>query len=263
LDDVTYKKLLEMGTAGQEFASQLLSQGKPAVDSINKLDGQLAGAAGDIGKSAGSSMYDAAIQAAKGFVDGFKAEQDEIRKLMTGIAKSMVIALKAALGIKSPSRVFAELGQFSVQGLAEGLAASSGLVQAAASGIGDDAATALTDSLSNISDRVQNGINTDVTITPVLDLTQVQKDAGKIQDLSNVVPITAAASYGQAAAISDTTQATAAAQADVAAQPTIEVKLEQNNTSPKALDDVEIYRNTRNQLSQVKSALGLVSQPIA
>jgi uncharacterized transporter YbjL len=93
----------------------------------------------------------------------------------------------------------------------------------------------------------------------VLDLTQVQKDASKIQDLTNVTPITAAASYGQAAAISSETQATAATQADATAKPTIEVKLEQNNTSPKALDDIEIYRQTKNQLSQVKSALGLVT----
>jgi hypothetical protein len=259
LDDVTYKKLLEMGTSGQEFASQLLSQGKPAVDSINKLDGQLAGAAGDIGKNAGNSMYNAAIQAAKGFVDGFKAEEKEIRDLMTGIAKSMVTALKSALGIKSPSRVFASIGGFSVQGLADGLTASSGLVQDAAAGVGNDAADALTNSLANVSERVQNGINTDLTITPVLDLTQVQRDASKIQDLTNVTPITAAASYGQAAAISSETQAAAAAQADATAKPTIEVKLEQNNTSPKALDDIEIYRQTRNQLSQVKSALGLVT----
>jgi hypothetical protein len=96
-----------------------------------------------------------------------------------------------------------------------------------------------------------------VTITPVLDLSQVQKDASKIQDLSNVIPITAAASYGQAAAISDQTQASAAAQAEADAQKVVNFNFEQKNESPKALDEVEIYRNTKNQLSQVKSALGL------
>jgi tape measure domain-containing protein len=257
LDDETFKKLLSMGTAGQEFASQLLSGGKGSIDQINALDKQLQSASGALAKNAANSLYNAGIDAAKGLVDGLKKQQSEIRRAMEAIAKAMIMALKNQLGIRSPSRVFAELGANSAQGLADGIANSSNLVTKAAANIGDDAASALTDSLANIADRVQNGINTDVTITPVLDLSQVQKDASKIQDLSNVIPITAAASYGQAAAISDQTQASAAAQAEADAQKVVNFKFEQKNESPKALDEVEIYRNTKNQLSQVKSALGL------
>jgi hypothetical protein len=40
---------------------------------------------------------------------------------MLKIAKSMQSAIKKALGIRSPSRVFAELGQFVPQGLAQGI----------------------------------------------------------------------------------------------------------------------------------------------
>jgi tape measure domain-containing protein len=259
LDDATYKKLLDMGVAGQGFASQLLAGGQGAVDQINSLDTQLTSVAGDLGKNAANSLYNAGIQTAQGFVDGLKQEQKDIREVMTGIAKSMVMALKLALGIKSPSRVFAELGVFTAQGLAEGLSASSNLVQDSAAGLGNDAADALTNSLSNVADSVQNGINTDITITPVLDLSQVKKDASQIQDLSNVVPITAAASFGQAAAISDQQQAASDAGQAAGGDTIIDVKLEQNNTSPKALDDIEIYRQTKNQLSQVKGALGLAT----
>jgi hypothetical protein len=260
LDDTTYKKLLAMGTSGQEFASQLLAGGKGSIDQINALDAQLGKAASDLGNQAGRQLYDAGIQAAEGLVKGLQNKQAEIRKTMEDIASSLVHALKHMLGIRSPSQVMMELGQFTAQGLADGITGASKLVQDAASSVGNDAADALTNSLANISSRVQNGIDTDVTITPVLDLTQVQKDASKIQDLTNVVPITAAASYGQAAAISDQTQAQAAAAAVADSAPkTIEFNFEQKNESPKALDDVEIYRQTKNQLSQVKSALGLVT----
>ena len=37
----------------------------------------------------------------------------------------------------------------------------------------------------------------------------------------------------------------------------VSFRFEQNNYSPEALSDLEIYRQTRNQLSQVKDALGL------
>jgi hypothetical protein len=258
LDDATYEKLLAQGTAGQEFASQLLRSGPTGIAAINELDKKLAAASSKLAENAAKALVTAGDQAAQGLITGLQTRQAEIRATMESIAGTMIAAIKSQLGIKSPSQVFAEIGKFSAQGLAGGLTASSNLVKDAAAGVGDGAAEALTKSLAGISESVQNGINTDVTITPVLDLSQVRKDASEIDDLSNVVPITAAASYGQASAISE--EARAAAEAQASAQPGIEIKLEQNNTSPKALDEVEIYRRTNNQLSQVKSALGLVSQ---
>jgi len=41
-----------------------------------------------------------------------------------------------------------------------------------------------------------------------------------------------------------------------AVQPPV-VKFEQNNYSPESLSHVEIYRHTKNQLSQVKRGVGL------
>jgi uncharacterized protein CbrC (UPF0167 family) len=260
LDDQTYQKLLEKGTAGQEFASQLLRGGPNAINQVNQLDQKLASAAATLADNAAKELYNAGQQAAIGLVKALQDKQTEIRQTMEFIAASMVDAIKKQLRIKSPSRVFAEIGAFTVQGLADGLTASTNQVTDAASSLGDEAAAALTDSLTNISERVQNGIDTDVTITPVLDLTQVQKDASKIQDLTNVTPITAAASYGQATAISSEQAAAAAAQADSQGPQAPVVQLEQNNYSPKALDDIEIYRQTKNQLSTVKSALGLVTK---
>jgi hypothetical protein len=71
-----------------------------------------------------------------------------------------------------------------------------------------------------------------------------------------VTPITAAASYGQASLIS---AEQLAAQTEELAVPLggTSVKFEQNNYSPEALTEIEIYRQTKNQLSQLKSALSL------
>jgi hypothetical protein len=218
------------------------------------LDTQLANAAMGLATDAGRNLYDAGIAAAQGLVDGLQAKQNEIRAAMERIANSMIQAIKSQLGIRSPSRIFAEIGKFSVQGMADGIRASSKFVRDAATSVGNEAADALTNSLANISDRIQNDIDTDLTITPVLDLSQVQKDASQIQGLADVIPITAATSFGQAAAISQESQVR---DTQVGDAKIIEFNFEQNNTSPKTLDDVEIYRQTNNQLAQVKSTLGL------
>jgi archaellum component FlaC len=258
LDDRTYKKLLEKGTAGTEFASQLLAKGADGIAQINKLDADLAKVSTSIAQKAGFDLYQAGINAAQGLVNGLQQKQSVIQKAMQHLADGMVWALKRRLGIRSPSKIFAALGQNSGQGLADGLSNSSKLVQDAATGVGDGAATALTNSLANVSNLVLDSIDSQPTVTPVLDLTQFQKDASTMQDLTNVVPITAAASYGQASAISQQSQADDSALAD-STQPVSQFTFEQNITSPKALDDVEIYRQTRNQLSQVKSALGVTT----
>jgi hypothetical protein len=70
-------------------------------------------------------------------------------------------------------------------------------------------------------------------------------------------PVVASASLDQASAISLEKTALDAAQAAEVAQAGPSFQFEQNNYSPEALSDVEIYRKTNNQLSQVKSALGL------
>jgi hypothetical protein len=122
-----------------------------------------------------------------------------------------------------------------------------------------DAANGLTsavaDSLNKMPDMLGGLADLNPTITPVLDLTNVQQGAKKLSDLTNVTPITAAASFGQASAISQAQQAAADAQA--ASTPGTTFTFEQNNYSPKALSEVEVYRQTKNQLAQAKSALGL------
>jgi len=250
LDDTTYKKLLEKGTSGQEFAEQLLASGKSGVDEINKLNSEMLAQATNISNQAVKELYAAGIQAAQGLVDGLKAKRADLQKEMDNLADMMVRSIKRQLKIKSPSEVFAEIGKFISQGLARGLDSSDAAVAAAQLG---------KDTLSAISSAITDDIEVDPVITPVLDLSKVQREAKNLDGLTNVTPITAAASFGQAATISaekarvETTATTQGGQAG----PTFEYT--QNNYSPEKLSDVEIYRQTKNQLAQVKSALGLVS----
>ena len=253
LDDATYRMLLEEGTDGQAFAQALVDAGPDAIANINKLDGDIDGAASSLGDNAAINLYKAGEQAAKGLIAGLEAEKANLEKLMTDLANTMVKALKRKLKIKSPSEVFAEIGQQSMEGMAKGFSDSSDVMTDAIDDAAIDAMTAMKASMQDISGMV---IDTNPVITPILDLTQVKSKAAELAALTNTVPITAAASYGQASSIS-AAQLTAQTQADKDAAMGAAVQFQQNNYSPTALSEVEIYRQTKNQLSQLKSALDL------
>jgi predicted nucleic acid-binding Zn-ribbon protein len=256
LDDVTYQKLLSEGPTDQRFAEQLLSGGKTAVNSLNTLDAQLATVSQTLATNAGNNLYKAGIQGAEGIVKGLQDKESDIRKEMAKIGRQMLAALKKSLGIKSPSEEFAEIGKSSMEGMAKGFTDSTKVVTDAVDSAAKDALTAMKQSMSGIADGVAAEIDPNPVITPILDLSQVRTQAQELSALTNTVPITAAASYGHATSISASTPTTQADETNVS-QAAPSVTFEQNNYSPEALSDVEIYRQTKNQLSQLRMALAL------
>jgi tape measure domain-containing protein len=249
LDDKTYKALLDAGPkAGMAFAKGLLAAGKPAIDQISALDVRLDTAAGTLADNAAKELYDVGDKAAQGFVLGLQNRQTEILAAMDRIADGMVDRIKKKLKIKSPSEVFAELGQLSMEGMAKGLEDSTGLVTDAADQAAKDALTAMEQSMRDISDVVTDQLEANPVITPILDLSQVKAKQAELAALTTGV------SSGYAASIST---GTAAVEETNVAPGGTSFKFEQNNYSPEALTDIEIYRQTKNQLSQIKAALAL------
>ncbi|MFL5660110.1 MAG: tape measure protein [Ktedonobacteraceae bacterium] len=247
LDDTTYQMLLEQGTAGQQFADQLLAGGKPAIDQINALDTNLATAAKTLGDTAAHNLYDAGIKAAQGLIKGLKSQKSVIRQMMTDLADAMIKAIKKKLRIKSPSEIFAEVGNFVTRGLAQGLRDSSE-AKVAATKLGEDVLTAM-------SGAISDNLDVDPVISPVLDLTNVEREAGKLDGMLPTTTIAATTSLDQASRISDREAALQAVAAQ--AVPATTVTLHQNNYSPEPLSNIELYRQTNNQLSRIKSLVGV------
>jgi tape measure domain-containing protein len=252
LDDKTYQMLLDQGPSAINFAKQILAGGKPMVDQINALDGQLDTAAAGLADNAAKELYDVGKKTAQGFVKGLQDHKDEILKVMDGIADGMVERIKKKLKIKSPSEVFAQIGVQSMEGMAQGFSDSSAMTDAV-DDVAQDALDAMRKNMRDISGVVSEHLDVNPVITPILDLTQVQSKSAELAALTNV---NAVASFGHASAISSERAKTEADQVAAVANGSV-VKFEQNNFSPKALTAVEIYRQTKNQLSQAKSALAL------
>jgi hypothetical protein len=256
LDDATYQKLLDDGTMDAAFAEQLLAGGRTAVESLNTLDANLMKVSKTLAKNAGDNLYQAGIDAAEGLVQGLKSKRSDIRHTMEEIARDILTALKKELKIKSPSEEFAQIGTYSMEGLAKGFTDSSDVVAGAIDDAAADALTAMKKSIQGLNNVVAEELDPNLVLTPILDLTQVREQSQELASLANVTPITAATSYGQAAIISS--QQTASQEAAIEVAPTgTSVVFEQNNYSPESLSEIDIYRQTKNQLSQLKSALAL------
>ncbi|MFJ8081961.1 phage tail tape measure protein [Streptomyces sp. NPDC096205] len=114
---------------GAEAAAALANADKGTIAQINSTQAQIVKAAGTAGTVAGDALYGAGIHAAKGLVQGLKAEHKAIENAMIDIALGMQKALKKALGIKSPSRVLADqVGRWIPPGVVAGIQRSQPLL---------------------------------------------------------------------------------------------------------------------------------------
>ncbi len=179
--------------------------------------------------------------------------------------------VKDVLGIESPSKVMRELGLNIGQGLGLGIMDSKKYTSDAskdlASSVIDnmyvsdkDLANQTIQSIKNalamVSSDLGNMDEFNPTITPVLDLTEVQRDALSLNSIFAMSPLSASASYNQASLISTAENQRANAEASVSS--TQEVNFNQVINSPTALSTNDIYRQTRSQIALAKKELSLV-----
>lgn len=82
-------------------------------------------------------FFNAGKNLIQGFIDGIKNLKEQAISSVTGIATSAVDKFKTLLGIRSPSTVFAEIGGYIDQGLANGITAAISYVTTAMQGVVD------------------------------------------------------------------------------------------------------------------------------
>ncbi len=110
----------EQGTA---YAEALATASPAAIREMNRLQGRIASSSTSLGRETSRRMYGAGVAAARGFLRGMQSLVRQIASNAARLGREMVRAIKRALGIKSPSRVFRTIGVQTMQGLARGLAA--------------------------------------------------------------------------------------------------------------------------------------------
>lgn len=121
LPGVFLQQLVNAGLDGAYTAAALVRANDNDFAAIQSLTTQLNTQATGLGSDAGAVLYDSGIAAAQGLIKGLQSQESAVEAQMLRIAKAMQAAIKKALGIRSPSQVFAELGRQIPRGMAVGV----------------------------------------------------------------------------------------------------------------------------------------------
>lgn len=84
-----------------------------------------------------AKLMQTGIDMINGLINGALSLEAVVQEKIMGIASSIMGTFKSALGIASPSKVFAQFGEFTMQGLAGGLESSQGAPLQQITGVGD------------------------------------------------------------------------------------------------------------------------------
>jgi hypothetical protein len=197
--------------------------------------------------------HDLAEAIIEGLVSGITGLGSGVRDALLGVAKDAFQAAKDFFHVGSPSKLMEELGKWVDLGFAGGIDKHSNQVDKSFEDMGDSAVTTMQTTMSRLSDLVSGEMEFNPVIAPVIDLTAVKAGADKMSSMLAAKPLTTDVSFSQAASISAIRQPVSETAASTSENP--QIVFEQNNYSPKALSPLEIYRNTRSQISLAKEAL--------
>ncbi|RAI79665.1 hypothetical protein BFS35_010995 [Macrococcoides goetzii] len=136
LNKDTLKEILDAGIEqGSVIAKGLFVGGQDAIKQVNILQSQINKASANMGDANAKHFYQAGVDAAKGIVNGLKAQEKYLKSVAVKIADVISSTIKKRLKIHSPSRVMLDLMRYVGAGLVNGLNTAAKLSAKAASAI--------------------------------------------------------------------------------------------------------------------------------
>ena len=128
-------------------------------------------------------FLNAGKNAVTGFINGIKSMVGKVGDAAKSIGSTASSKLKSFLGIHSPSKLFEQYGKYTDLGFVNGLLTFKNKVSDASEKIGITAIDAMSNSLKDISDSVNEEADLNPVISPVIDLTGVKKSAGELDTM--------------------------------------------------------------------------------
>lgn len=193
-----------------------------------------------------TDFYNAGKYLVEGFAAGITANTYMAEARARAMARAAAAAAEAELDINSPSKVGYRIGGFFGMGFVNSLIDYADKSYDAGTSVAKSAKEGLRNAVSKIGDFIENGIDSQPTIRPLLDLSDVTEGAGRLSALL---------SRNQAMKISAGMEREGGSVVqNGGTTPTSgnNYNFTQNNYSPKALSRIDIYRQTKNQFSALK-----------
>ncbi len=175
-------------------ATALLDKGRQLIGGlVNGIKGKISAVGSAIrsainaAKSAASGAASALVSAGRnlinGLASGIRSGISAAKAAISSGISSVVNKAKAILKIHSPSRVFMEIGRYTVLGLAKGLTKYASVADKPAEGLAQTVINSTNKALSAASKVLNSDMDANPVITPVMDLSNVQSGASAINNL--------------------------------------------------------------------------------
>lgn len=182
----------------------------------------------------------------EGFADGISENTYRAEAKARAMARAAAEAAEDELGEHSPSRVGYHIGDFFGLGFVNAIGTYAVKAYNASAEMADSAKTGLGNAIAKVKDMIDNGVDGQPTIRPILDLSDVEEKSHRLNTLFSrsqalTVSTGIAAARGRNLQNEDTNPNTGNS-----------YNFTQNNYSPKALSRTEIYRQTKNQFSAME-----------
>lgn len=195
-----------------------------------------------------SNFYNAGRNLALGFAYGIEDYAYVAEMEAEQMARAAVRAAEFELDINSPSRVMYRVGAFAGEGFVNALSDYSDKAGSAGAEMATNTLKAVGNTIAKLSALIEDGIDVTPTITPVLDLSEVEAETSRLNAMfSTNRAMNISSSMNKRAASLNNQNEVQNGTAPVSSGNSYQFV--QNNYSPKALSRVELYRQTNNQFS--------------
>lgn len=141
------------------------------------------------------AFYEIGRNASQGLANGIIAGQQTVINASTAVGNASGKAFKAAFKEASPSKVTRAIGRFASMGLALGITDLKDRVVKDSTSVANGAIDSMSETLSNMSQNLSSDSDYSPTITPVLDLSEVEKGMGRIGQMTEDSTINVQGSY--------------------------------------------------------------------
>ena len=143
-------------------------------------------------RSCMSKFYSAGSYLVTGFVNGIRDNIYRAKLAAIKMANDTELAARSELDINSPSKVFRKIGAGVPEGFAQGIERFSYLGTMAVEDMSNDAIDSASKVLSNINAVLTDDVNTQPTIRPIVDLSNVESSSDAIGNMLAIDPTVSA-----------------------------------------------------------------------
>lgn len=185
MSTVLDKKKNSFSKIGKSYADQLVKGLANKKSTITNALGVVIAAAISKARDYYQKFYNAGSYLVSGFANGISENAYKAEAKARAMATAAKEAAEEALGIQSPSKVFYQIGDYTGQGFVNALNDYASKSYSAGSGMADNARKGLTNAIGRIKDVIDSDMDTQPTIRPVLDLSNVESGTSKLNNMLN------------------------------------------------------------------------------